>query len=114
MDESLYLLKLFIYEKQDSALSRDLEKLIPDKNLLSKSFMDAPKTKNPKLDEVIVYSSAYSGYGKTTEIIYKIKENNGDYYYLPLGGTFTRDYVIRNLNNLKLLIIIKFHINIIK
>ena len=31
---------------------------------------------NKKLDEVVVYSSLYSGYGKTTEIIYKVKDND--------------------------------------
>ena len=28
---------IFFYEKQDSGLSRDLEKLIPDKNILNKN-----------------------------------------------------------------------------
>ena len=93
---------VFIYEKTDSCLSRDLEKLIPDKNILSKNYMNESNKRNEKLDEIVVYSSLYSGYGKTTEIIYKVKDKSGDYAYLPIGGTFTRDYVIKNLKNLNL------------
>ena len=64
--------------------------------------MIEPKKRNRKLDEIVVYSSLYSGYGKTTEIIYKVKDKSGDYSYLPIGGTFTRDYVLKNLKNLNL------------
>ena len=49
-----------------------------------------------------MYSSKYAGYGKTTEIIYKVKKLRGDYYYLPIGGSFTRDFVVNNLENLNL------------
>ena len=49
------------------------------KNILSKNYMNEPKKRNKKLDEIVIYSSLYSGYGKATEIIYKIKEKNGDY-----------------------------------
>ncbi len=93
---------VFIYEKTDSGLSRDLEKIIPDKNILNKHYMNKPEKKNKKLDEIVLYSSLYSGYGKTTEIIYKVKENSGDYFYLPIGGSFSRDYVIKNLKNLRM------------
>ena len=64
--------------------------------------MKKPEKRNEKLDKIVVYSSIFSGYGKTTEIYYHVKDKSGDYYYLPLGGTFTRDYVIKNLKNLKL------------
>ena len=53
-------------------------------------------------NETESYSSEFAGYGKTTEIKYKVKERNGKYYYLPLGGVFTRNYVINNLENLNL------------
>ena len=49
-----------------------------------------------------MYSSKYTGYGKTTEIIYKVRNKKGDYKYLPIGGTINRDYVISNLINLNL------------
>ena len=58
--------------------------------------MNKPGKRNKKLDEIVLYSSIYSGYGKTTEIIYKVKEKGGDYHYLPIGGTFNRSYVIKN------------------
>ena len=93
---------VFLYEKSDSGFSRFLEKLIPEKNILKKNFMKKPEKRNENLDKTVVYSSIFSGYGKTTEIYYHIKDKSGDYYYLPLGGTFTRDYVIKNLKNLKL------------
>ena len=93
---------VFIYEKIDSGFSRFLEKLIPEKNILNKNFLKKPEKRHENLDKTVVYSSIFSGYGKTTEIYYHVKDKSGDYYYLPLGGTFTRDYVIKNLKNLKL------------
>ena len=63
--------------------------------------MKKPDKRNEKLDDVIVYSSAFSGYGKTSEIIHYVKDTkSGEYHYLPIGGTFNREYVIKNLNNL--------------
>ena len=93
---------LFFYEKIDSGLVRDLEKIIPEKNILSNYFLQKPENKNKELEKIDLYSSIYSGYGKTTEIKYKVKNNNGIYKYLPLGGSFSRDYVINNLINLKI------------
>ena len=92
---------IFIYEKVDSGLTRDLEKLIPDKNILNRQLMKQPEKRSEKLDEIVMYSSAFSGYGKTSEIIHYVKDvKSGEYYYLPIGGTFTREYVIKNLKNL--------------
>ena len=93
---------LFIYEKVNSGLVRDLEKLIPEKNILNDSYLSTPKNKIKAFDNIEIYSSKFAGYGKTTEIIYKVKNNKGDYKYLPIGGTINRDYVINNLINLNL------------
>ena len=93
---------LFIYEKVDSGFERDIEKLIPEKNLLSNSFLNTPQKKNEEFEKIELYSSKFFGYGKTTEIIYKVKELGGEYHYLPVGGSFTRNYVINNLKNLNL------------
>ena len=92
---------VFFYEKVDSGLTRDLEKLISDKNILNRQYMKKPEKRSEKLDKIVVYSSAFSGYGKTTEIIHYVKDTkSGEYYYLPIGGTFNREYVIKNLKNL--------------
>ena len=93
---------LFIYEKIDSGLVRDIEKLIPERNILNNNFLNSPDKKNENFEKVEVYSSKYSGYGKTTEIFYKVKNLNGEYHYLPIGGSFSRDYLIKNLENLHL------------
>ena len=93
---------LFIYEKVNSGLVRDLEKLIPEKNILNDLLLSEAKSKTEMFDNVEIYSSKFSGFGKTTEIIYKVKNNKGDYHYLPIGGTINRDYVINNLINLEL------------
>ena len=104
--KKLYKLKniksyiLFIYEKADSGLSREIEKLIHERNILNNIYFKPPKKRNKNLDKTLVYSSLFSGYGKTTEIKHKIKESNGFYFYLPIGGEFTRDYIIKNLTNL--------------
>jgi len=92
---------LFLFKKADSGLLKDIEKLIPDKNILN-NFLKKPDNFASLFKETESYSSAFAGYGKTTEIKYKVKEKNGKYYYLPLGGVFSRNYVINNLENLNL------------
>ena len=93
---------LFLYEKIGSGLVRDLEKLIPEKYILNEYFMKKPEKIHESLEKIELYSSKFSGYGKTTEIKYKIKDKEGEYKYLPIGGSFTRNYVINNLMNLNL------------
>ena len=93
---------LFIYEKVNSGLVRDIEKLIPEKNIISDSFLSKSENRSKTFDNVELYSSKFSGYGKTTEIIYKVKNSKGEYRYLPVGGSINRDYVINNLINLNL------------
>ena len=92
---------LFLYKKANSGLMKDIEKIIPEKNILN-NLLKKPEKSVSLFNETECYSSAFAGYGKTTEIKYKVKEKNGKYYYLPLGGVFTRNYVINNLENLNL------------
>ena len=95
---------LFIYKKVDTGLARDIENLIPEQNILNDIYMKEPT--NNQISEIFnnveVYSSEFCGYGKSTEIKYKIKDNNGIYYYLPIGGCFKRDYLIKNMTNLNI------------
>ena len=93
---------LIIYRKVESGLGRDIEKLIPEKNILFDSFLKEPKKKVNIFNDTELYSSKYAGYGKTTEIMYKVEEKKGKYYYLPIGGSFIRNYVINNIENLHL------------
>jgi hypothetical protein len=88
-------------EKNNSGLSRDIEKLIPEKNILSEDLFQPKETKN-MFEEIELYSSKFTGYGKTAEIKYKVREKNGKYFYLPIGGSFTPNYIINNLENLNL------------
>ena len=91
---------LFFYEKVDSGLVRDIEKIVPEKNILNNSFLNHPKDKNEEFEKIELYSSKYSGYGKTTEIIYKVKGLGGEYYDLPIGGSFSRNYVLNNIKKI--------------
>ena len=93
---------LFIYQKVESGLGRHIEKLIPEKNVLNNIFLKQSTNNINIFNETEVYSSIFAGYGKTTEIKYKVKDKNGILKYLPIGGSFNRDYVINNLENLKL------------
>ena len=93
---------VIIYEKVDSGLARDIEKLIPEKNILNNIFLKQSENKDVTLENIELFASKFSGYGKTTEIIYKVKEKRGEYHYLPIGGSFTREFVINNLSNLNL------------
>ena len=106
---SLYLYKnkkinsvlIIIYQKEDSGLSKDIMKLIPNKYDISK-HMEKIKEKIIQLKNIEIYTSKFAGYGKTTEIKYKVKDNNGNYYYLPIGGTLSRNFVINILERLNL------------
>ena len=57
---------LFIYEKVNSGLVRDLEKLIPEKNILNDIYLTRGEYDNKFFNNIEVYSSKYAGYGKTT------------------------------------------------
>ena len=92
---------LFLYKKDESSLTEYIEALIPEKNILN-NFLKKPEKYESIFNKTESYSSSYAGYGKTTEIIYNIKEKNGKYYHLPLGGVITRNSVINNLENLNL------------
>jgi len=93
---------LFLYEKIDSGLVRDLERFIPERNILNNNFIKKPSKPCEIFEKIELYSSKYSGYGKTFEIKYKVKNLKGEYKYLPIGGCFTRNYVLNNLINLNL------------
>ena len=93
---------IILYEKEDSGLSRDIKKIIPDKYDFISTYLNNPKNKNILFDDIILYTSKFAGYGKTSEIKYQVKEKSGNYYYLPIGGTLSRNFVIKNLEKLKL------------
>ena len=93
---------LILYEKAESGLARFLEKFIPEKNNFDNSYLSDTEKKCEVFNNIELYSAEFSGYGKTTEIKNKIKEKNGKYNYLPIGGTITRDYIIDNLKALQL------------
>ena len=93
---------IFLYEKKDSAFARDIEKIIPEKNILNDKYLSISENKDPSLQNIELYHSKFSGYGKTTEIIHKVKDNGGEYHYLPIGGSFTREFIIKNLENLNI------------
>ena len=92
----------FLYEKIDSAFARDIEKIIPEKNIINDKYLVQSENKDACLDNIELYHAKYSGYGKTTEIINKVKDLGGEYHYLPIGGSFTREFVINNLENLQI------------
>ena len=94
-------LLILIYEKEDSGLRKKIQKLIPDKNNFLINYFEN-KYDNVFFNDIELYTSKYAGYGKTTEIKYKVKQNNGFYYYLPIGGTLSKNFVINNLENLKI------------
>ena len=106
---------VFFYEKNNSCLSKDLEELIYESNILRDDFLNS-KNENNFFNEIEVYSSKFAGYGKTTEIKYKVKETKGNYYFLPIGGSFSINDVIDNLENLNMDLLngknIYLHINL--
>ena len=95
---------LFIYENKDSGLVRDLCKLIPERNILNDIYTKHNKKSTDVFNKNEIYCSEQAGYGKTTEIKYKVKNkgNKAKYVYFPLGGSFTRKYIIENLMKHKL------------
>ena len=93
---------LILFQEKNSGLGRELKKIISDKKILNSYFFKVPSKMTNIFNETKLYSSKFAGYGKTTEIKYEIKNKNGTYKYLPIGGCFTRDYVLQNLINLNL------------
>ena len=95
---------LFMYENKGSGLVRDLERIIPERNILNDRYMKHSNKFNDVFNKNELYCSKYSGYGKTTEIKYKVKNKgkNARYVYFPLGGSFNRKYIIDNLMERKL------------
>ena len=91
---------VFLYEKIDSAFARDIEFLIQENHILSDKYFIQSENKDASLNNIEVFHSKYAGYGKTKEIICKVKDKKGEYHYLPIGGSFNRNYVINNLENL--------------
>ena len=83
-------------------MARQIEKIINEEHILriyDKNKKTKAKINNKIFNNIKLYTSLYSGFGKTTEIKYEVKNNKGLYYYLPIGGSFTRDYIIQNLKN---------------
>ena len=78
---------LFIYKKDDSNFSNFIEKLIPDK-ILDNFYTINNIKNNEMMKNIELYSSRYSGYGKTKEILKKINEKNYKYLDLSIGGDF--------------------------
>ena len=94
---------IILYEKNNLSLASFLEKLIPEKNVLNYLFSKKSEEEINIFKNVEIHSSKYAGYGKTTEIIQKVKKVvNGNYVYLSLGGNINLDDIIENLINLKI------------
>ena len=94
-------LLIILYEKDDSGLSKDIRKLIPDKYDFISTYLK-PSKKINLFKDIEVYTSKFAGYGKTTEIKYFVKYTGGLYHYFPIGGTLSRNFVINNLEKLNL------------
>ena len=93
---------LIMFQEKNSGLGRELKKIISDKKILNSFYCKEPSKMTNIFNETELYSSKFAGYGKSTEIKYRIKDKNGIYNYLPIGGSFTRDYIIQNLKNLNI------------
>ena len=93
---------IFLYEKKDIFIMREIENLIPEKNILNNSFLSSYQEKKEEFQKIEVYSSKFTGYGKTTEIKYKIKNLDGKYNYLPIRGLISRNDIINHFEKLDL------------
>ena len=93
---------LILFQEKNSGLGRELKKIISDKKILNSYFFKEPSKMPNIFNETHLFSSKYAGYGKSTQIKLDIKFKKGIYNYLPIGGAFSRDYVIQNLLNLNL------------
>ena len=87
---------LVILYMKDSDMKGPLSKIIPDNRMIS---LDENEEGEAKLDmnNIEIYTSERAGFGKTEEIRTKIKEENRNYIYFPIGGVFTRKEVIKRL-----------------
>ena len=95
-------LLIILYENEDSGLSKDIRKMIPDQYDFISKYLKNPVKKINLFTDTEIYTSKLAGYGKTTEIKYKVKNKRGNYYYIPIGGTLSRNFVINNLERLNI------------
>ena len=87
---------LFIYDDMTTNIINEIKK-INGHNILE-IYTEKEVNINDKNIEVF-YSNA-SGVGKSTLIKDNIEKNNKKYIYFPVGGEFTREEVIKRLQNL--------------
>ena len=90
---------IILYIDKTNDIFKSLELLKHKKILDLKNIKDEIKTlKIDKESKVEIYTSDQSGVGKSTQI--KIRSENKDYIYFPLGGVFNREDIIQRLKNL--------------
>ena len=89
---------LFIYDDMTTDIINEIKK-INGHNILE---IYTEKEVNINDDTIEVFFSNSSGVGKSTLIKDNIEKNNKKYIYFPVGGEFTREEVIKRLQNLKI------------
>ena len=72
------------------------------KFFLSEIEDEISKQKLDTLNNIYIISSDKSGVGKSTKIFNIIKQKNKLYIHFPIGGTFTREDIIKRLKSLNI------------
>ena len=92
---------LVIIYLKNSEMKGPLCKIIPDSKMILLDEVDEKEFKYNS-DNIEIFTSERSGFGKTEEIKSKINKELKNYKYFPLGGEFTRKEIIKRLIDFKL------------
>jgi hypothetical protein len=89
---------LFIYDDMTTDIINEIKKIN------GHSILDIKTDNEVKIndDTIEVFVSNASGVGKSTLIKDNTEKNNKKYIYFPVGGEFTREEVIKRLQNLEI------------
>ena len=91
---------LFVYSKQNrkKEVIIEIEKL-PNHHIFV--YEDEGNYKDIKFPEIEIYTSSFSGLGKSTLIEQNLKQyKNYEYHYFPIGGDLNRNEIIERLMSL--------------
>ena len=90
---------VILYSTKENTIKNIMEKIIPNDVIL---YQDVKNFEKIDDNDVEIFKSKYTGYGKTREFFGRISKEKKEKIYFPIGGDFTRKEILDRIFNLKL------------